>query len=189
MIYTWLVAVSLCAALVSCKGETKIVDNPDTLRDLEDCNKNRGEKDKYIEQLKQQLADYKLNEANQELLVTIQGNDITISSKDGGDGPGPGRAPTRDNIAAFVKQVQGSRGAMQRCYQTALKKDNNLQVRSVDVNIQVRFTATGKVSKATFRPSVSDSFNQCMTTVAMKWQVPGAPVGAVLQQPITLTPQ
>lgn len=189
MIYKWLVPVFLCAALMSCKGETKIQDNPETLRDLEDCNKNRGEKDKYIEQLKQQLADYKLNEANQELLVTIQGNDITIKAKAGGTPPGPGRAPSKENIAAFIKQVQGSRGAMQRCYQTALKKDNNLQVRPVNVNIQVRFTATGKVGKATFRPNVSDSFDQCMTTVAMKWQVPGAPVGAVLQQPITLTPQ
>lgn len=185
------VLISLCLALCACKGETKIQDSPETLRDLDDCRQNRMEKDKYIKQLEERLAEHQLKEANEELVVTIEGNNITIKGKDGSPPPTTvsGRAPKRSHITSFVKQVQGSRGQMQRCYQNALKKDSSLQVRSVNMNIQVRFTATGKVGKATFRPSISNSFAQCMSTVAKKWQVPGAPSGVVFQQPITLTPQ
>ena len=190
MIRRGFVLISLCIALCACKGETKIQDSPETLRDLDDCRKNRTEKDKYIKQLEERLAEHQLKEANEELIVTIEGNNITLKGKDGSSPPSTGgRAPKREHITSFVKQVQASRGLMQRCYQNVLKKDSSLQARPVNMNIQVRFTATGKVGRATFRPSISNSFAQCMSAVAKKWQVPGAPSGVVFQQPITLTPQ
>lgn len=191
MIRRWFVLAPVYMALLACKGEVVVQDNPETLRNLDDCQKNRAEKDKYIKQLEERLAEHELRQANQELLVTITGNDIVLKAKDGSTPPaaGDGRAPTKEQITSFVKQVEDSRGSMQRCYQNELKKDSNLQARSVTVNIQVQFTATGKVGKANFRPSVASSFATCMNAVATKWQVAGAPTGVVFQQPITLTPQ
>ena len=188
MTHNWFILAFLCSALCACNGETKTQDSPETLRALDDCQQSRAEKDKYIKQLEERLADYKLKEANDEIMVTIEGNDITLRGKSGSP-TSSGKAPKKEHITSFVKQVQAARGSMQRCYQNALKKDNNLQARPVTLNIQVRFTATGKVGKATFMPVISHSFTKCMSAVATKWRVPGAPSGVIFQQPISLTPQ
>ncbi|MCG8421971.1 MAG: hypothetical protein MJE77_28955 [Proteobacteria bacterium] len=147
------------------------------------------EKDKYITQLKERLADYELGQANSEMIVTIEGNAITLKGKGGAPAPSGSRAPKQEHIRSFIKQVQNARGLMQRCYQNALKKDDNLQVRPVTMNIEIRFTATGKVGKAAFKPRISNSFSQCMSAVATRWKVPGAPTGVVFRQPITLSPE
>ncbi|MEM9490852.1 MAG: hypothetical protein AAGC55_17015 [Myxococcota bacterium] len=176
--------------LLGCKAETKVQDSPETLQALADCRGQVQEKDKYIKQLEEMRAEAELNKTADELIVTITGETMTITAKEPGKPtPTGSRAPKEEHIRSFIKQVQASRGAMQRCYQTALKKDTSLQVRSVDMRISVRLTATGKVGKATFNPSLGSGFNTCMTTVAKKWQVAGAPGGLTLQQSIKLSPQ
>ena len=123
---------------------------------------------------------------------TIAGDTLTISGKDSarsGSGSSGPAVPDEALFESFVKQVQLSRGSMQRCYQNALKKDTGLQARTLTMNVQVRFTAAGKVSQATFNPRISDSFDTCMSTVARRWKLEGTSGAIVFKQPITLTPQ
>lgn len=185
----WILFLSFCLAAASCKGETVYKDDPNTLQALRDCETQVSRKDNHIKELEGRLGDIKMAQSSDEIIVTITGDTMTISGKDGKPRPTGDKAPKKEHIEAFIAQVQKSRGSMQRCYQNALKKDSGLQMRTQTMNIQVRFTATGKVSRATFAPSISQSFTQCMSAIAQKWKVPGAPTGAMFQQPITLSPQ
>lgn len=175
----------------ACKGEVVTKDSPETLAALTGCQDSVKSKDDYIKQLEQRLADLELqlSQAKDEVTVTFSGNEMTIS----GEGPsvrqgGPVKAD-QELFAAFDKQVQGSRSAMQRCYQNALKRDTSLQARSITMTIDVRFTATGKVSKANFRPGISDAFVSCMNSITERWSLPGAASGISFQQPVSLSPQ
>lgn len=187
-----LIALVAAALVVSaCKGEVVVKDSPETLTALTGCQDSLKNKDGYIKQLEQRLADLELqlSQAKEEVTVTFSGNEMTIT----GAGPsvrqgGPVKAD-QELFAAFDKQVQGSRSAMQRCYQNALKRDTSLQARSITMTIDVRFTATGKVSKASFRPEVSDAFVSCMNSITERWTLPGASSGISFQQPVSLSPQ
>lgn len=189
----WLPVCAVAAALVGCKGETKIQDSPQTLQALADCQQGRSDKEKYIKELEARLFDLEQKGgADNEVVVTITGDTLTISGQEqggrstGGGGPA---VPDQQLFESFVKQVQQSRGSMQRCYQNALKKDTGLQARTMTMNVQVRFTPAGKVSQASFSPQISESFDSCMSTVARRWKLEGASGPNVFKQPITLTPQ
>jgi hypothetical protein len=186
----WLPVCVLAAALVGCKGETKIQDNPQTLKTLEDCQQGRTDKEKYIKELEARLFDLEQKGGGDtEVVVTISGDTLTITGQGPSGRSGGPAAPDEQLFESFVKQVQQSRGSMQRCYQNALKKDTGLQARTMTMNVQVRFTPAGKVSQATFNPQISDSFDSCMSTVAKRWKLEGTSGPIVFKQPITLTPQ
>lgn len=186
----WLAVCLLAVALGACKGEVKIQDNPETLKILQACQDGRKEKDEYIKQLEARLFDLQQKaEAGGEVTVNITGDALTISGKGPSARAGGPAAADEELFRSFVSQVQGGRGAMQRCYQNALKKDTGLQARNITLNIQVRFTAAGKVSQATFQPRLSDSFDSCMSTVARRWTLTGTSQAITFQQPITLSPQ
>jgi hypothetical protein len=186
----WLALWTLAAVLAGCKGETKIQDNPQTLKALEDCQQGRTDKEKYIKELEARLYDLEQKGAGDaEVVVNISGDTLTISGQGPSVRSGGPAAPDEELFESFVKQVQQSRGSMQRCYQSALKKDTNLQARTMTMDVQVRFTPAGKVSQASFSPRISDSFDTCMSTVAKRWKLEGASSPIVFRQPITLTPQ
>jgi hypothetical protein len=186
----WLAVWTLAAVLAGCKGETKIQDNPQTLKALQDCQQGRTDKETYIKELEARLYDLEHKAAgDSEVVVNISGDKLTITGQGPSVRAGGPAAPDEELFESFVKQVQQSRGSMQRCYQSALKKDTNLQARTMTMDVQVRFTPAGKVSQASFSPRISDSFDTCMSTVAKRWQLEGASSPIVFRQPITLTPQ
>ena len=123
-------------ALAGCKGETKTVDNPDTLRDLDVCKKTLDEKNKLITALQEEAARNK--PGGGEIVVAIEGNALTVKANATGGGGG---VPAVDNKAAaaaaqqFLDVVARSRGAIQKCYEQALKKNQGLQGRTITLNV------------------------------------------------------
>ena len=195
----WLTVSMAClwlfGATAGCKGETKYKDKPETVAAMDKCQQSVTEKDGYIKDLEAKIYDLekqaKASEGN-EIVVAITGD--TIEIKKGKDkGPnvknnGPAAAD-EDLYKAFVNHVRKSKGSIQRCYTNALKKDSGLQAKTITLKLSVRFKADGKVSKATFTPRISDSFNTCMSTVAKRWTLQGTRQSITFQQPVTLSPQ
>lgn len=180
------------AHTAACKGETEVKDKPETLQSLQSCRDSVAEKDKYIKELEARVYDLQQKSENAEIVVTIAGDEMTITpAKDesGNDKPSGPAVPDEELYKAFVGQVQKSRGSMQRCYTNALKKDSGLQARTVTLKIQVRFKADGAVAKSTFTPNISESFDTCMEAVTKKWKLEGARAAVTFQQPVTLSPQ
>jgi hypothetical protein len=84
--------------------------------------------------------------------------------------------------------VQKSRGAIQKCYEQALKKDTSLQARTVTLNVSASFSAAGQFQRTSFSPVISEAFDGCMRTVAGKWQLPAAAQGMTFKAQVSLTP-
>lgn len=183
------IALSLLV-LAGCKGETKVQDSPQTLAALESCQRTLGDKDQYIRELEQRLAALEARGGDQ-VVVSITGDEmkITGSGPNGQAGRGAGDASDKELYQAFLDQVQRSRGAMKKCYQSALKKSSALQARTITVQLEARFTAAGKVSRAQFSPHIDEVFDACMRSITTRWSLPAAPQGYTFQQPITLSPQ
>lgn len=191
----WVITLALVLSWTTACKETKYEDTPDTVKAMQQLRESVTEKDGYIKKLEERI--YELENADTsadsgEIVVNITGDTLTITKgKDKGpsvknNGPA---AADEDLYKSFVTQVQRSRGSMQRCYTNALKKDSGLQVRSVTLKIQVKFKASGSVAKSTFKPTISGSFDKCMTTIAQRWKLTGTREALTFQQPITLSPQ
>lgn len=185
-------AAVIALAVVACKAETKLQDTPETLAALDTCRRDLAKKSDYVQELEQRLADLEIAAKQaREVTVTIAGNDIEITGAGpSGQAEGPaGDATDKELYQAFLDHVQRSRGAMKKCYQGALKKNPALQARTVTMQLEVRFTAAGKASRAEFQPRIDEGFDTCMRGVTQRWSLPGAPQGYTFQQPITLSPQ
>lgn len=189
-------ALAMALASVGCKGKTVVKADPQTKESLEQCNENLKAKVEYIDKLNEQILALEsggTNGGNGEVVVTIEGEVMTITS---GKGNGPsgnkdpkGNAKDTELYEAFVKRLKSSRGAIKKCYQSALKKNSALSSKTVTLNIGVSYKTSGKVQKTTFNPRVSDQFNQCMNSVATKWTLPGMPRPVTFNYKQTLTPE
>lgn len=185
-----LAATALALLLLNgCRGETKVEDSPQTLAALDSCRRTLDEKDGYIRELEQRLAKLESEAAGGEVTVTVTGDQIEISGKGPSELAGAGDASDKELYQAFLDQVQGARGAMKKCYQSALKKNTALQARTITIQLEARFTAAGKVSRASFTPAIDESFDACMRGITTRWALPAAPQGYTFRQPITLSPQ
>lgn len=190
----WVRMALLSVALVAaCKGDGKVKDSPETLRNLSDCEKSKQDKDSYIKELEKRLAEHELG-GGDEVVVTIEGEVLTISAIKGkgphqASGVEKGDAKDAELYEAFLAAVKRSRGQVKQCYQNALKKNSALQARSIPMNIQVKYRTDGKVSLAQFSPRVSADFDQCMQNVASGWALPKMPKPVTFQSKITLTPE
>jgi hypothetical protein len=190
-----LLVLALASALphaTACRGDAKVEDKPETLQSLQSCRDSVTEKDKYIKDLEARVYDLQQKSENAEVVVTIAGDEMTVTpAKDnqGNDKPPGPTVPDEELYKSFVDQVQKSRGSIQRCYTNALKKDSGLQVRTVTLKIQVRFKADGSASKSTFTPNISESFDTCMDSVTKKWKLASMNSSITFQQPVTLSPQ
>lgn len=182
--------VALAVLIPSCKGKAEIKDNPKTLESLTDCEKALEDRKTYIASLEKQLADLQMQSGGN-VLVTLQGDEMTISGKGPHEQGGEVRGSADDAklYEAFVAALKKSRGSIQKCYQSALKNNTALQARTVTLNIQVDYKTSGAVSRATFDPRVSDSFDQCMDAVAKKWALPAMPRAVTFAYRQTLTPE
>jgi hypothetical protein len=183
-----LTAVLLLGA-IACKGETVVKDNPDTVRDLETCKKTLDEKNKLITAIQDENARLMRGGSGGEIVVAIEGNALTVRPGKPGDGP----RPIDDKMAAaaskeFLDVVARSRGAIQKCYEQALKKNANLQAKTVTLTVSASFSQAGAYRDSSFSPSLGDTFDNCIKTVASKWQLPTNSPAMTFKAQVSLTP-
>jgi len=174
------------AALGACKGETKYKDSPATVDKLTKCENFVGEKDKMIQQLQARVAELEAK-GGDEFTVTMT-DPIQISGKDTGKHTSV-QVDVEKYAKAFWAHVNGSRGAIRKCYQTALKKDSSLQARSITLNISVKFNTSGKSTGVSMDKRISDHFSACMKGVTHSWTIPSAPKSLTFRASVELTPQ
>ena len=125
-------------ATVACKSPAP-KDKPETLARLDDCEKraaNLGDKDRLIQSYEAEIARLKLEGGAKEIVLTIEGDALTIKSRPQGAG-GP---PIDDKVAAalsqnYIDMVNKSRGSIQKCYEQALKKNAGLQARTITLKV------------------------------------------------------
>jgi hypothetical protein len=184
-----LLVIALAAAASGCKAKKELVDRPETLDELKRCKDGELESKKLIATYEEQIR--KLEQSSggggaNELVVTIEGE---IKP------PRPGAAQVAvDTKAAaaqsqnFIDIVQKSRGAIQKCYEQALKKDTNLQARTVTLNVSASFSAAGQFQRTSFSPVISEAFDQCMRAVAAKWTLPTSTQAMTFKAQVSLTP-
>ena len=176
--------------LGACKGETKIQADPKTQADLDSCRAAITEKDKLCKSLEDDIARLtrEKGSAPGDIVVSIEGNALTVK-------PGkPGEVrPIDDKVAGeaskqFIDVVARSRGAIQKCYEQALRKDTGLQARTVTLTVSASFSQAGAYRAASFSPSLGDAFDTCIKTVASKWALPQSSPAMTFKAQVSLTP-
>ncbi len=191
---THLIKLVMLATTVAagCKGETKTVDNPQTLDDLKKCQDAKAEKDKLIAQLTDEKAQWMRNQGSGggEITVVIEGNALTVKPGPSGGGNNP---PVDTKLAGeaskqFIDVVAKSRGAIQKCYEAALKKDTTLQAKTITLTVSASFSSTGAYRDASFSPSLGSTFDQCIKAVASKWALPQNSPAMTFKAQVSLTP-
>jgi hypothetical protein len=184
------VAILASAALSvgGCKGDTVVKPDPQTQTKLDACEEAKKEKDKLIASLQEDNTRLQGKQAGAEIVVTIEGNALTVK-------PGkPGEVrPIDDKAAAeaskeFIDVVRKSRGAIQKCYEQALKKTTGLQTKTVTLTVSASFAQSGAYKNASFAPSLGDTFDNCIRTVASKWALPQNSPAMTFQTQVSLTP-
>ncbi len=174
---------------IGCKGDTITKPDPQTQSDLDACKKNLDEKDKLIKAEEEENARLLREKGSgAEIVVSIEGNALTVK-------PGkPGEVrPVDDKEAAaaskeFLDVVARSRGAIQKCYEQALKKNTGLQARTVTLTVSASFAQSGAYRDAAFSPSLGDTFDACIKTVASKWVLPTNSPAMSFKAQVSLTP-
>src|SRR5258705_1636247 len=158
---------------VGCKGETVVKRDPQPQSDLDKCQKALAEKDKLIKAEEDENARLmREKQGGGEIIVAIEGNVLNVK-------PGkPGEIhPVDDKVAKeaskqFIDVVGKSRGAIQKCYEQALKKDTSLQAKTVTLTVSASFGQAGAFKGMSSAPSLGDTFDNCLRTVASKWALP-----------------
>jgi hypothetical protein len=176
-------------AMSACKGETVTKDNPDTVRDLDACKKTLEEKNKLVQALQDENASLMRGQGSgNEIVVSIEGNALTVR-------PGkPGEVrPIDDKAAAaaskeFLNVVEKSRGAIQKCYEQALKKNSAIQGKTITLVVSASFNGTGAYQNSSFSPSLGDVFDTCIKAVASKWALPTNSPAMTFRAQVSLTP-
>lgn len=166
----------------------KVEPDPQTKADLDQCVKDKAEKDKLIKAEEEENARLMREKGKgAEIVVSIEGNALTVK-------PGaPGEVRPLDDKAVgeaskeFLSVVERSRGAIQKCYEQALKKNSGLQARTVTLSVQASF-ASGQVKGSNFAPSLGDAFDACIRTVASKWTLPQSSPAMTFKAQVSLTP-
>lgn len=182
------ILVFLLAA--GCKGETVVKPDPQTLSDLEACKGSLAEKDKRIAQLQDDNVKLQGKGSANEIVVVIEGNALTVKPGSGGGNFTP---PVDDKVAAaaskeFLNVVAKSRGAIQKCYEQALKKGAASQAKTITLTVEASFTTSGQFRDSSFSPSLGDAFDSCIKTVAGKWQLPQNSPAMTFKAQVSLTP-
>ena len=179
----------LLVAVVGCKGETVVKPDPKTEEALAQCQRDKAEKDKLVKAVEEENARLMRNQGSgAEIVVSIEGNALTVK-------PGkPGEVrPVDDKAVAaaskeFLDVVAKSRGAIQKCYEQALKKNTGLQAKTITLSVSASFSAQGAYKSSSFSPSLGDTFDNCIKTVASKWQLPTNSPAMTFRATVSLTP-
>lgn len=187
-----IVALLAAAGLPGCKGNEG-GDTKETLDKLASAQKLLAERDKELKELREEVASLEAASANSAggtWTFDIQGDVLTLASK-----PQSGKSPAViDDATAtklseqFVGLVQGSRAALQRCYEQALKKTSALANKTTNLKITASFAASGGLTNVSFSPELPESFATCLRGVAGKWKLPEGKAPMTFQAPVKLTP-
>lgn len=178
------------ALVIGCKGETVVKPDPETQRELDVCKKTLEENKKLAQALQDENARLMRGSEGSEIVVAIEGNLFTVR-------PGkPGQArPIDDKVVAaaskeFYDLVAKSRGSIQKCYEQVLKKDTNLQARTVTLTVQATFSGQGAYQSSSFHASqnLGDTFDNCMKQIASKWSLPKNAQTMTFKAQVSLTP-
>ena len=184
--------IGLCAsvaAVSACKGEAVVKPDPQTQADLDQCKKNLDEKDKLIKAEEEENARLMREKGSgAEIVVTIEGNSLSVRPAK----PGETR-PIDDKVTAaaskeFLDVVAKSRGAIQKCYEQALKKNTGLQSKTVTLTVSASFSQSGAYRDSAFSPSLGDTFDNCIKTVASRWALPQNSPAMTFKAQVSLTP-
>ena len=173
---------------IGCKGETVIKPDPQTKADLDQCLKDKAEEEKLIKAEEDENARLMREKGSgAEIVVSIEGNALTVKP----GAPGEVR-PLDDKVVGeaskeFLNVVEKSRGAIQKCYEQALKKNTGLQAKTVTLSVSASFTA-GQFKSSNFAPSLGDTFDNCIRTVASKWTLPTTSPAMTFKAQVSLTP-
>ena len=185
----FLAAVMALGSLAACKGEKVIQPDPQTKADLDQCLKDKAEKEKLIKAEEDENARLMREKGTgAEITVSIEGNALTVK-------PGkPGEVrPIDDKVVGdvskeFLNVVEKSRGAIQKCYEQALKKNTGLQAKTVTLSVSASFAPSGQFKSSNFAPSLGDTFDNCIRTVASKWALPTNSPAMTFKAQVSLTP-
>ncbi len=187
-IVTTLTVLLTLGTVAGCKGEKVIQPDPKTQADLDQCLKDKAEKEKLIKaEEEENAALMREKSSGKEIVVAIEGNLMTVKP----GAPGEVR-PIDDKVVGeaakqFQNVVERSRGAIQKCYEQALKKDAGLQARTVTLSVSASFTS-GQFKGSNFAPSLGDAFDACIRTVASKWTLPANAPAMTFKAQVSLTP-
>ena len=187
-IATTLTVLVTLGTVAGCKGDKVIQPDPKTQADLERCLKDKADKDKLIKaEEEENAALMREKSSGKEIVVAIEGNLMTVKP----GAPGEVR-PIDDKVVGeaakqFQNVVERSRGAIQKCYEQALKKDTGLQARTVTLSVSASFTS-GQFKGSNFAPSLGDAFDACIRTVASKWTLPPSAPAMTFKAQVSLTP-
>jgi hypothetical protein len=171
-----------------CKGEKVIQPDPQTKADLDRCLKDKAEKEKLIKAEEDENARLMREKGGAEIVVSIEGNALTVKP----GAPGEVR-PIDDKVVGeaskeFLNVVARSRGAIQKCYEQALKKNTGLQAKTVTLSVSASFAPSGQFKSSNFAPSLGDTFDNCIRTVAAKWALPTSSPAMTFKAQVSLTP-
>ncbi len=187
-----LVIGALGSALAACKGDTVIKPDPKTQSDLDQCTKDKQALTDYKKQLEASNIELQ-NKAGTgsagEIVVSIEGTALTVRPAKQGDPV----HPIDDKAAAaaskeFLDVVAKSRGAIQKCYEQALKKNTGLQAKTVTLTVSASFGASGAFRSSNFAPSLGEAFDTCIQAVAAKWVLPTSSPAMTFKAQVSLTP-
>src|SRR5690349_11367896 len=138
-------AVSAALSASACKGKVEYKDTQETTDKVAAMQGQLKDKDDLIQRLRDQNAQYALGASpgsgsasgdEGAYVFEIDGDILTLKSK-----PTGGGGPSLDDKTAtamgnqFLDMVQKSRGAIQHCYELALKNSNALASRTVDLKL------------------------------------------------------
>jgi hypothetical protein len=191
MTRTSIVLLGCVLASSGCKGETVIKDTPQTVAELEHCKQSVDEKDKLIKAEEAENATLMRGSgggSGGEIVVSIEGNNMVVKPAAAGV-----IHPVDDKVVAagskeFIDVVTKSRGAIQKCYELALKKRSDLQAHSVTLTVSASFAQSGSYHDSAFAPSLGDVFDQCIKTVASKWTMSASLPPMTYKTQVSLTP-
>jgi len=174
--------------LLGCKPKEVIKTDPETAKQLAECRRDKEEKDKFIAKLQEENARLQLQKGGGEIVVTIEGANMTVKPGQAG-----GALPIDERAAAasaqeFIGLVERSRGAIQKCYEQALKKSSGLQSREISLTVYATFNTTGAVASSSSAPSLGEPFDACFKQVAGKWTLKGSSSSMTYRQVVQLKP-
>lgn len=187
-IATTLTVLVTLGTVAGCKGDKVIQPDPKTQAELDRCLKEKADRDKLIKaEEEENAALMREKSSGKEIVVAIEGNLMTVKP----GAPGEVR-PIDDKVVGeaakqFQNVVERSRGAIQKCYEQALKKDTGLQARTVTLSVSASFTS-GQFKGSNFAPSLGDAFDACIRTVASKWTLPPSAPAMTFKAQVSLTP-
>jgi hypothetical protein len=181
----------LAASLAGCKGKEGVKPDPEVAevaKQLADCKRDKEEKDKLIGMLQDENAKLQVKKGGGDIVVTIEGGNMVVKAGQPG-----GVLPVDEKVAAagaqeFLGIVERSRGAIQKCYEQALKKSAGLQSQEISLTVYATFTSAGTVASSSSAPSLGEPFDGCFKQVAQKWTVKGSSSAMTYRSVVQLKP-